>query len=79
MILFSASGLFTLLVEDFGIEGVQVEEIYDLDTVTEMCRLGDRFCCLAQLSAIRKSVITLHIRYHRFQGAMCTLFFISSS
>ena len=24
------TGLFTLLVEDFGVEGVQVEEIYDL-------------------------------------------------
>ena len=34
------SGLFTLLVEDFGIEGVQVEEIYDLDTVTGMGRYG---------------------------------------
>ncbi|XP_067945551.1 ubiquitin carboxyl-terminal hydrolase calypso-like [Watersipora subatra] len=33
----SDPGLFTLLVEDFGIEGVQVEEIYDIDTVTEMC------------------------------------------
>lgn len=28
-------------MEDFGIEGVQVEEIYDLDTVTEMCRYAD--------------------------------------
>lgn len=32
------SGLFTLLVEDFGITGVQVEEIYDLDTVVDMGR-----------------------------------------
>lgn len=24
------AGLFTLLLEDFGVEGVQVEEIYDL-------------------------------------------------
>lgn len=36
--LYHATGLFTLLVEDFGIKGVQVEEIYDLDTVADMGR-----------------------------------------
>jgi ubiquitin carboxyl-terminal hydrolase BAP1 len=28
-------GLFTLLLEDFGVEGVQVEEIYDLQKSIE--------------------------------------------
>ena len=28
-------GLFTLLLEDFGVEGVQVEEIYDLQKPIE--------------------------------------------
>ena len=29
------SGLFTLLLEDFGVQGVQVEEIYDLQKSLE--------------------------------------------
>lgn len=29
-VLFRFEGLFTLLLEDFGVNGVQVEEIYDL-------------------------------------------------
>ncbi len=29
------AGLFTLLLEDFGVEGVQVEEIYDLQKQME--------------------------------------------
>ena len=29
------SGLFTLLVYDFGVKGVEVEEVYDLSTQME--------------------------------------------
>lgn len=30
MNVFHSLGLFTLLLEDFGVRGVQVEEVYDL-------------------------------------------------
>lgn len=32
-------GLFTLLLEDFGVRGVQVEEVYDLQKNIEGCVL----------------------------------------
>ena len=73
----SDPGLFTLLLEDFGVKGVQVEEIYDLHKCLEgpvVYGFIFLFRWIEERRARRKIVETTDI-YVKDEDAVNTIFF----
>lgn len=72
----SDPGLFTLLLEDFGVKGVQVEEIYDLQKPLEGPVFGFIFLFrwIEERRARRKIVETVDI-FVKDEEAVSSIFF----
>lgn len=73
----SDPGLFTLLLEDFGVKGVQVEEIYDLQKTIEGPVFGFIFLFrwIEERRARRKIVETTTEMYVKDEEAVNAIFF----